>query len=135
MDDDLLQISFLEFAGTDRGEEPTKAARVRVQSAKLALGERGAPYWEEPSEPALRRRAAATIRALLARRKRSAAASGSICPSDVARTIGGEHWRTRMQLVRDVAARLVAKGELRVLQRGREVSLDDARGPIRLASS
>jgi len=120
-----------------------KAARARVQCAKEALGERGHPYWEEPTAAAQRKRATATIRALLARRNRRAAVSGdgkratepTICPSDVARTIGGEHWREYMQLVREVAAALVERGELRVLQRGREVAIDKARGPIRLARS
>lgn len=40
------------------------AARSRVQDAKVALGERGAPWWE-PSDPEARRvRAEATQRAL-----------------------------------------------------------------------
>jgi hypothetical protein len=51
-----------------------KAARARVQDAKLALGERGEPYWEERSEAGQRKRAAATMRALLAHR---AARSGA----------------------------------------------------------
>lgn len=109
-----------------------KAARARVQDAKVALGERGEPYWEERSDAGQRKRAAATMRALLARR---AAQSGNatICPSDVARTIGGETWRESMTLVREVAAKLVKRGQLRVLQRGRKVEIDQARGPIRLA--
>jgi hypothetical protein len=111
-----------------------KAARARVQDAKVALGERGHPYWEAPNVAAQRKRAAASIRALLSHRTRKAA-STTICPSDVARTIGGASWRGCMQLVRDVAAELVKQGTLRVLQRGREVAIDTARGPIRLALS
>jgi len=109
-----------------------KAARARVQDAKLALGERGEPYWEERSEAGQRKRAAATMRALLVHR---AAGSGNstICPSDVARIIGVETWRESMALVREVAGELVARGQMRVLQRGREVAIDQARGPIRLA--
>jgi hypothetical protein len=119
-------------ASSQRAE---KAARAHVQDAKLALGERGHPYWETPDDAALRRRAAATIRALLVRRTASTqrATAPTICPSDVARVIGGERWRSCMQLVRDVAAQLVARGQLRVLQRGREVAPEAARGPIRLA--
>jgi hypothetical protein len=109
-----------------------KAARARVQDAKLALGERGDPYWQAPSPAAQRKRAAASVRALLSRRT-SLKASSTICPSDVARIIGAEHWRACMTLVREVAAQLVESGQLRVLQRGREVSLDNVRGPIRLA--
>ena len=116
-----------------------RSARDRVHDAKLALGERGEPYWQAPSDAGLRKRAAACIRALLTRRARNAADSGSqtrqptICPSDVARTIAGERWRDSMQLVRAVAAELIAQGSLRALQRGHEVSLQDAKGPIRLA--
>lgn len=121
---------------TDRRAE--RAARARVHDAKLALGERGEAYWEAPSEASQRKRAAACIRTLLARRARTAAMRGrqqqpTICPSDVARTIAGEDWRGSLQLVRDVAAELVAQGSLRVLQRGREVSVQVAKGPIRLA--
>jgi hypothetical protein len=117
-------------------EQAEKAARARVQDAKVALGERGRPYWQEPTDEAQRIRATATIRALLAHR---AAGSGgkkptpTICPSDVARTIAGESWRKQMELVREVAADLVGRKELRVLQRGREVAIANARGPIRLA--
>jgi hypothetical protein len=125
------------LAAKRAADEPAeKAARARVQDAKVALGERGRPYWEEPTDAAQRVRAAATIRALLTRR---AANSGdakpapTICPSDVARTIAGEAWRTQMQLVREVAADLVSRKQLRVLQRGHEVAVAKARGPIRLA--
>jgi hypothetical protein len=119
-------------------QQQERAARQRVHDAKLALGERGEPYWQAPSDLAQRTRAAACIRALLAHRSRIAAESGketppTICPSDVARTIAGEHWRTSMQLVRDVAAQLATQGNLRALQRGHEVSLNEAKGPIRLA--
>lgn len=44
-------------------------ARPRVQDAKVALGERGRAWWEEPDEQAQRERAAATVRALLRDRK------------------------------------------------------------------
>jgi hypothetical protein len=119
----------------DDGSE--QAARARVQDAKVALGERGHPYWEAPDDAARRKRAASAIRALLTHRNAATrgnrASAPTICPSDVARTIGGERWREAMPLVRDVAAGLVDKGELRVLQRGREVAIENARGPIRLA--
>src|SRR5690606_6277251 len=67
------------------------AARPRVSDAKHALGERGYPWWEEPTEAELAERITATTRALLAKR-----AGRSICPSDVARVVGGagERWRS-----------------------------------------
>ncbi|WP_197408473.1 DUF3253 domain-containing protein [Kocuria rhizophila] len=103
-------------------------ARDRVQDAKVALGERGEPWWEEPSEDGLRAREAATIRALLRHR-----AGKTICPSDVARTLGGEQWRDLMPQIRDVAGDMADMGEITVTQKGETVDPCTARGPIRLA--
>ncbi|WHF22513.1 DUF3253 domain-containing protein [Kocuria rhizophila] len=72
-------------------------ARDRVQDAKVALGERGS-RGGGAHEDGLRAREAATIRALLRHR-----AGKTICPSDVARTLGGEHWRDPHAGDRDVA--------------------------------
>lgn len=102
-------------------------ARARVQDAKTALGERGAPWWEEPSAEQADERIAAAIRALT--RKRT---DTSICPSDVARTVGGEHWPDRMPAVRKVAADLAARDVVVVTQKGEPVSIADARGPVRI---
>jgi hypothetical protein len=102
-------------------------ARRRVQDAKTALGERGAPWWEERSGDAFDERIAAAIRALTRKR-----AESSICPSDVARTIGGETWRSRMPDVRRVAAALADGGEVLVTQKGETVRIDEARGPVRI---
>lgn len=102
-------------------------ARRRVHDAKTALGERGEPWWEEPTDAAFAERAAATMRALV--RKRSAS---SICPSDVARTIGGASWRTRMDDVRRVAADLAGHDEIVVTQKGEAVRIEEARGPVRI---
>src|SRR5829696_4699089 len=70
-----------------RGLVRTRGDEVRpfVQDAKVALGERGEPWWEEPSEQGRRDRLAATMRALLRHRETS-----TICPSDAARVVGGE---------------------------------------------
>ena len=65
---------------------------------------------------------------LLARR----APGKSICPSEVARALA-EDWRPLMPEVRATAARMAAKGQLRVTQKGREIDPQSARGPIRLA--
>jgi len=102
-------------------------ARARVQDAKVALGERGPAWWEELDDEAVGQRAEAATRALLRKRDGS-----TICPSDVARVVGGESWRDRMDLVRQVAGRLRAQGVVVVTQRGAEVDLD-ARGPVRIA--
>lgn len=102
-------------------------ARRRVQDAKTALGERGAPWWEDRDGDAFDERIAATIRALTRKR-----AESSICPSDVARTVGGATWRPLMPEVRRVAAELADREEIVVTQKGEPVSLREARGPVRI---
>lgn len=103
------------------------SARRRVQDAKVALGERGAPWWEPATEAALRVRAAAAARALLRHRPEGA----TICPSEVARVVASPVWRDAMDLVRAVAADLAADGEVLVRQGGRVVDPAAARGPVR----
>ena len=109
--------------------EAERLARARVQDAKLALGERGAAWWQEASQAQQEQRARASIRALLRRR----GADKTICPSDVARILAGAQFRSRMQLVRSVSAALVEVGELEIRQKGKVVDPSSARGPIRLA--
>lgn len=101
------------------------AARHRVQDAKVALGERGEPWWEEASADGLAARVASTARTLLRHRE------GTICPSDVARVVGSPDWRERLPAVRAVAFALAERGEVVVLQGGEPVC-PDTRGPIRL---
>ena len=105
------------------------AARPRVQDAKVALGERGRAWWEPYDDEAFRARIAATTRALLRHR-----AGRSICPSDVARAIGGEGWRASMATVRDVAWALADAGELQVTQGGAPVHGRSTKGPVRLVA-
>ena len=56
----------------------------------------------------------------------------TICPSEVARKLGGEAWRDLMQPVRDVAAARSDAGELEVTRGGEKVDPRDPGGPIRL---
>ncbi|HEY0252769.1 MAG TPA: DUF4385 family protein [Kofleriaceae bacterium] len=58
--------------------------------------------------------------------------TATACPSEVARALDKDRWRTLMQPVRDVAAKLQARGLIDVYQHGRPVKLGSARGPIRL---
>jgi hypothetical protein len=106
-----------------------RVARDRVQAAKVALGERGPTWWDEPSEEDLEVRAAATVDALLTRR----GPDRSICPSDVARVVGGASWRRRMDGVRQVVRGLAREGAV-VVTRGDEVLAPDGpwRGPVRI---
>lgn len=105
------------------------AVRFRVQDAKVALGERGDPWWE-PTDAGRRERLAAAMRALLRRREQGR----TICPSDAARIAGGEQWRDLMPTAREVAGELAAAGVVVVTQRGEAVDPATARGPIRLAA-
>lgn len=67
------------------------------------------------------------ILALLERR----AGGATICPSEVARATA-EDWRPLMEPVRRAARRLVARGEVEILQQGRVVDPSTAKGPIRI---
>ena len=102
--------------------------RDRVQDAKVALGERGEPWWE-PTEAGQRTRLAAAIRTLLRHRE----PDRTICPSDAARVVGGAGFRRLMPLARAVAAELADEGTVEVRQRGAPVDLRTAKGPVRLA--
>ena len=87
-----------------------------------------------PSDAALEN----AIRDLLAARARSA----TICPSEAARRVaaaGGssetgdpEAWRALMEPARMAARRLVARGEVQIVQGGRAVDPSTARGAIRI---
>lgn len=68
------------------------------------------------------------ILALLAERAQDA----SICPSEAARRVRPDDWRTLMDSARNAARRLTARGELEITQKGRVVDASTARGPIRL---
>lgn len=81
-----------------------------------------------PPSSAADPRLVASIRALLAQRAEGA----TICPSEVARAVGGDDWRALMQPARDAARELVDAGEVEVTQRGEVVDVTTARGPVRI---
>lgn len=107
-----------------RGDE----ARPFVHDAKVALGERGEPWWEPASDEGLRARLAAAVRALLRSRD-----GRTICPSDAARVAGGDAWRHAVPVAREVADELAGQGVVLVQQKGTTVVAVTARGPVRLA--
>jgi len=104
------------------------SALPRVRDAEVALGERGEPWWE-PTPAGQRARMAAAVRALLRHRRPDA----TICPSDAARVVGGRSWRDLMDAAREVAAELSREGVIVVRQRGVDVDVATAVGPVRLA--
>ncbi|MFT4623308.1 MAG: hypothetical protein ACI8PZ_001964 [Myxococcota bacterium] len=77
---------------------------------------------------ALDRALEAAIADLLAAR----ASDATVCPSEAARAVRPERWRPLMQRTRDAARRLVAAGQLEIVQQGRVVDASTAKGPIRL---
>jgi hypothetical protein len=63
------------------------------------------------------------------------APTATICPSEVARELGGEGWRELMEPTREAARRLVAAGEVEITQQGHVVDPSTAKGPIRIRSA
>ena len=111
------------------GDVAERDARARVQRAKVALGERGDPWWEPPTAEGREARVRATTLALAEHR----GPDRTICPSDVARAMGGDGWRSLMQPVREVVQDLARSGEVEILQRGEMLDPDGGwRGPIRI---
>lgn len=117
----------VKAAKDDADDDALARARARVHDAKLALAERGHPWWESGDKDARRKRIAAAIRTLLRKRDRGK----TICPSDAARVVGGEDWRDFMEPTRAVARVLADDGWLEIVQNGKPVA-DPGRGPIRL---
>lgn len=107
-----------------RGDE----VRPFVHDAKVALGERGEPWWD-PTAEGRRDRLACTMRALLRHRDGS-----TICPSDAARVVGGDGWRDLMTTAREVAFDLAEQGVVEIRQGGERVEPRQFAGPIRIAA-
>jgi len=72
------------------------------------------------------------IRGTILRLCRERGSDKTVCPSEVARALSADDWRELMQPVREVAAQLVATGEIDVTQGCEVVNIEYARGPIRL---
>jgi hypothetical protein len=62
----------------------------------------------------------------------SRAATSTICPSDAARSVGGDDWRRLMDPARAAARRLVDAGLVHITQQGTVVDPATAKGPIRI---
>jgi hypothetical protein len=59
----------------------------------------------------------------------------TICPSEAARAVGGDHpdgWGPLMQPIRRIAVRLAHEGRIIITRKGRIVDPDDFRGVYRL---
>lgn len=60
--------------------------------------------------------------------------TGTACPSEVARNVGGDQWRQLMEPTRRAARRLAAEGRIVISQSGRPVG-NGFKGPIRIGLS
>ncbi len=60
------------------------------------------------------------------------AAGATICPSEAARAVDPSAWESLMDDTRRAANRLVAKGDIIMMQRGQVVDPSSAKGAIRL---
>ena len=69
-----------------------------------------------------------TILSLLSER----GAGATICPSEAARAVEPDDWRSLMEDARMAARRLVHAGRVEITQKGRVVDPSTARGPIRI---
>lgn len=63
---------------------------------------------------------------------RSRSRDASICPSEAARAVRPDNWRSLMEPARAAARRLVSEGKAEITQNGRAVDPSFARGPIRI---
>jgi len=59
----------------------------------------------------------------------------TLCPSEPARALWPERWRSRMPEVHAAIRRMAAQGAVEVLQRGRVVDAARVRGPFRVRGS
>ncbi|WP_104099293.1 DUF2256 and DUF3253 domain-containing protein [Cryobacterium sp. M96] len=60
------------------------------------------------------------------------ATNATICPSEAAKVVGGDGWNDLMEPARRAARRMVARGDLQIMQGGAVVDPSTAKGPIRL---
>ncbi len=63
---------------------------------------------------------------------RARSGGASICPSEAARRVRPDDWRSLMEPARAAARRLVARGVVEITQGGRVVDPSTAKGPIRV---
>jgi len=127
---DELMAARRAVAAAGRTKDPgaEAAARQRVHQAKVALGERGEPWWDAPSPAGRDARLRAAVVTLAGHR----GPQKTICPSDAARAVGGSTWRSLMDPARDVIRRLALEGVVEVTARGELLDPSGQwRGPVR----
>lgn len=78
-----------------------------------------------------------TIKKLHLEFAKNRGSESTYCPSEIARTLQRESWRSQMNLVREVADDLVLDKLIVVMQKGKIITElpSNAKGPIRLRKS
>lgn len=77
--------------------------------------------------------AGARLRAAILALAQHRGPNSSICPSDAARAVGGQHWRELTAQSRSIAFTLARDGDVEITQRGAVVDPDrPSHGPIRI---
>lgn len=115
--------------GDDPDGREEAGARKRVQAAEVALGGRGEISWGRSGDDGRPARLRAAILALARHR----GPGKTICPSDAARAVGGEEWRSQLSLAREVARDLAESGAVEITQRGEPIDPRGTwRGPVRI---
>jgi hypothetical protein len=116
-------------AKAPKGKKPAEKPEVKVTPPPKAVAPAAAAARKGPSEDLI----AETILRLLQAR----GPGKTVCPSEVARDIGGsqpEVWSPMMQPVRRIAVRMTKAGQIAILRKGKPVEdVDDFRGIYRLA--
>ena len=72
-----------------------------------------------------------TIRQCILAKTQVRGTEKSICPSEVARELGGDDWRSLMDSIRQVGIALADANQILVTQKGKVVDPRTAKGPIR----
>jgi Protein of unknown function (DUF3253) len=114
-----LLLDLAEFPGDPARMTPNESPKPPVTTAKA----------ETPAETLIALES--TLLSLIAAR----GLDKTICPSEAARALGGDHpdgWGPLMQPIRRVAVRLAKEGRLIITRKGRTVDPDDFRGVYRL---
>jgi len=71
------------------------------------------------------------IRQTILQQVRQRGLTKTICPSEVARALGGEEWRSLMDEVRSAGIELVQQGKIEITQKGNVIPSNFVKGPIR----
>lgn len=125
-----------------KGREAAPDSRICVVCGReIEWRRKWARDWEQVkycSEGCRARRASPTrepMQQAIVELLKSRARGATICPSEAARVVGGDDWRSHMDDARAAARLLVAQGLVEITQAGSVVDPSTARGAIRVRAT